>query len=68
MMDFETLPVRIDRKETCSDCLECQMCGETRCRICRKAAHKVSSSGLGTAFTHGEYLAWKRKKGEGLNG
>jgi len=68
MADFLKLPTIPNQKKKCSDCLQCQMCGETRCRICRKDVHKESSSGLGTAFTHGEYLAWKKKKGEGLNG
>ncbi|MCP4576557.1 MAG: hypothetical protein GY846_09775 [Deltaproteobacteria bacterium] len=62
------LPNVLNSKMKCSDCLQCQMCGETRCRICRKSEHKGSSSGLGAAFTHGEYLAWKKKKGEALNG
>ncbi|EFK05760.1 conserved hypothetical protein [delta proteobacterium NaphS2] len=48
------------KKRRCSDCLQCQGCSETRCRICRKSTHETSVSGLGSGFTHGEYLAWKK--------
>ena len=50
-------------KEKCPDCVECQMCSKNRCRLCREDTHRDGSSQLGTCFTHGEYLEWKRKKG-----
>ena len=46
------------------------MCSETRCRVCRegvckKAVGKKGVCGLGSSFTYGEYLEWKRKKTDG---
>jgi ferredoxin len=29
---------------------------------CRKGGRPTNSPGLGTGFTHGEYLAWRRRK------
>ena len=43
---------------------ECQMCAENRCRKCREGGHSNQTIELGPAFTHGEYLAWKKRKRE----
>jgi len=54
-----------DKPETrtqCPDCDECQLCSQSRCRLCKKGGHGCSASELGGAFTHGQYLAWKEKR------
>ncbi len=53
-----------DKRKKCPDCYECQICSENRCRLCRQGAHCKGTSELGTGFTHGQYLEWKRKKME----
>jgi len=59
------MPFECAQKEKCPDCFECQMCGETRCRVCRKCGHgKNVPSDLGSGFTYAEYLAWKRERAE----
>ncbi len=50
------------KKRPCSDCLECQLCSETRCRQCRKGGHGDRQCELGPLITHGEYLKWKNRK------
>ncbi len=50
------------RKEKCPDCEQCQMCSESRCRLCRGENCKRGASELGSSFTYGDYLAWKNKK------
>lgn len=59
MIRIET---HIDQKTRCSDCLQCQFCGETRCRICRGSRHHSTVSELDSGFTYGEYLAWKKRR------
>ncbi len=54
-------------EKKCPDCHQCQVCSENRCRLCRKDGSGVRVSELGTGFTHGEYLKWKRKKAKGLD-
>jgi ferredoxin len=49
-------------KEKCPDCEECQVCSESRCRLCRGEHCIRKASELGSSFTYGEYLAWKNKK------
>jgi hypothetical protein len=41
------------------------MCSETRCRVCREGGCQKGGCGLGSSFTYGEYLEWKRKKSDG---
>ena len=55
-------------KRPCKDCLECQLCSETRCRQCRKGGHRECSGDLGPMITHGEYLKWKKRKGKDRGG
>ncbi len=50
------------RREKCLDCLECQICISSRCRLCKKEGHQNGFSELGPLITHGEYMKWKRKK------
>ena len=49
-------------KEKCPDCEQCQLCSESRCRLCRGEHCKRSAGKLGSSFTYGDYLAWKEKK------
>lgn len=58
------MPFDCAQKKKCPDCFGCQMCGETRCRICRKYGHMDRPSELGSGFTHAEYMAWKLKRTE----
>ena len=46
----------------CPDCDQCQACSQSRCRLCKRGGHGRSASELGGAFTHGQYLAWKKKR------
>ena len=55
------MPV-IPKKEKCPDCEECQVCSESRCRLCRGDHCKRAAGELGSSFTYGDYLAWKEKK------
>ena len=58
-------PALTDRRETgkqCPDCDQCQQCSQSRCRLCKKGGHDEGASELGGTFTHGQYLAWKKKK------
>ena len=50
------------KKEKCPDCEQCQLCSESRCRLCRGEHCKKAAGGLGSSFTYGDYLAWKSKK------
>ena len=52
------------RKEKCPDCEQCQMCSESRCRLCRGEHCHRGAGGLRSSFTYGEYLAWKNKKAD----
>jgi len=39
---------RITHKKTkCPDCIECQICSESRCRLCRKGAHSRTTPAQG---------------------
>ena len=49
-------------KEKCPDCEQCQLCSESRCRLCRGEYCKRTAGELGSSFTYGDYLAWKNKK------
>lgn len=53
------------RKEKCPDCEQCQMCSESRCRLCRGEHCKRGACELGSSFTYGDYLAWQGKKASG---
>jgi ferredoxin len=53
------------RKEKCADCEQCQLCSESRCRLCRGEHCKRGVGELGSSFTYGDYLAWKGKKATG---
>ena len=53
------------RKEKCPDCLKCQLCSESRCGLCKKGGHRKNNSGLGTAFTYGQYVEWKKQRESG---
>jgi hypothetical protein len=50
------------KKEKCPDCEYCQMCSETRCRVCREEGLKKKACELGSSFTYEEYLKWKSRK------
>lgn len=50
------------RKEKCPDCEQCQLCSESRCRLCRAEHCQRGANELGSSFTYGEYLAWKNKR------
>jgi len=52
----------IEKRPKCPDCLYCQTCSERRCRLCREDVHKENRSMLGTGFTYGQYMEWKRAK------
>jgi len=54
-------PERKTKKEKCPDCEYCQMCSETRCRVCREKGPKKSCE-LGGSFSYEEYLRWKSRK------
>ncbi|MBN1102771.1 MAG: hypothetical protein JXL84_05070 [Deltaproteobacteria bacterium] len=47
-------------KEKCPDCHQCQMCSKSRCRLCRQESPEPGHWELGTGFTYGRYLDWKR--------
>ncbi|MBW1782400.1 MAG: hypothetical protein JRL30_16870 [Deltaproteobacteria bacterium] len=55
-------------KIQCPDCVQCQMCSSSRCRACRKGGHTRRSPELGTSFTHGAYLRWKRDRDRSRSG
>ena len=55
-------------KEKCPDCEQCQVCAESRCRLCRGEHCKRKTGELGSAFTYGEYIAWKNKRTSNTNG
>lgn len=50
------------KKEKCPDCEQCQVCSESRCRLCRGGHCKRTAGELRSSFTYGDYLAWKNKK------
>jgi hypothetical protein len=52
------------KKEKCPDCQECQMCSETRCHLCKEGGCGKGGCELGSSFTYGDYLKWKRKKSD----
>ena len=49
-------------KQKCPDCEQCQLCSESRCRLCRGGHCKRAAGELGSSFTYGDYVAWKDKK------
>ena len=53
---------RNESRHQCPDCLFCQGCSETRCRVCRDEGHGHGHPELGRGFTLGAYEAWKRKR------
>lgn len=55
------------KKEKCADCEQCQVCSESRCRLCRGEHCKRKTGELGSSFTYGEYLAWKDKRKSDTN-
>jgi|GEM_PF-5131442 len=48
-------------KERCPDCNFCQMCSETRCRLCRNARVTGSETLPLSGFTLFEYEEWQKK-------
>jgi ferredoxin len=56
------------KEEKCPDCEQCQVCSESRCRLCRGEHCKRKTGELGSSFTYGEYLAWKNKRTSESNG
>ena len=50
------------KKKKCPDCDYCQMCSESRCRLCRNDKTCCRKSQLGSAFTYGEYQEWQQKR------
>lgn len=55
-----------ETRTQCPDCDQCQACSQDRCRLCKKGGCAGSASELGGAFTHGQYLAWKKKRASGV--
>lgn len=53
------------KKEKCPDCEHCQLCSESRCRLCRGERCNRGANELGSSFTYGEYLDWKNKRARG---
>ncbi len=53
------------KKDKCPDCEQCQLCSESRCRLCRADTCKGGACELGSSFTYGDYLEWKDKKALG---
>ncbi|MBW2617202.1 MAG: hypothetical protein JRD02_13640 [Deltaproteobacteria bacterium] len=58
----------MEKKKKCPDCIECQMCSKSRCRLCRQGVHREGACELGSGFTYGQYLEWKRKNIKALKG
>jgi hypothetical protein len=52
-------------KEKCPDCHYCQICSKSRCRLCRRERPEAKAWELGTSFTYGRYLEWKRSRQDG---
>ncbi len=50
------------KKQKCPDCDYCQMCSESRCRLCRNDNTCCRKSELGSAFTYGQYQEWQEKR------
>jgi len=50
------------KKQKCPDCDYCQMCSESRCRLCRTDKTCCRRSELGSAFTYGQYQEWQENK------
>lgn len=50
------------KKQKCPDCDYCQVCSESRCRLCRNDKTCCSKSQLGSAFTYGQYQEWQKKR------
>jgi hypothetical protein len=48
------------KKPQCPDCDYCQICSENRCRLCRDDQAVKKKPVLGTSFTYGQYMEWKR--------
>jgi len=67
MLDIKENRTKMEKKK-CPDCIECQVCSKSRCRVCRNGAHKDGASELASGFTYGQYLDWKRKKLEESKG
>jgi hypothetical protein len=61
MLNIKENCVNMEKKK-CPDCIECQVCSKSRCRACRQGVHREGASELGSGFTYGQYLEWKRKK------
>ncbi|MBN1102844.1 MAG: hypothetical protein JXL84_05445 [Deltaproteobacteria bacterium] len=52
-------------REKCPDCLSCQVCSRIRCRLCRQGRQECGGRQLGTGFTYGAYLEWKKQQHHG---
>jgi hypothetical protein len=52
-------------KEKCPDCHYCQRCSKSRCRLCRRECPEAKPWELGTGFTYGSYLDWKKRRQDG---
>ena len=50
------------KKQKCPDCDYCQMCSESRCRLCRNDKACCRKSELGSSFTFGQYIEWQEKR------
>jgi hypothetical protein len=63
LLKERSLPRAGEKENKCPDCHFCQMCNKNRCRLCRSGGPKKSGSGLGTGFTYGQYMNWKKNRG-----
>jgi hypothetical protein len=61
MLNINKNGIKMEKRK-CPDCIECQMCSKSRCRACRQGVHRDCECELGSGFTYGQYLEWKRKK------
>lgn len=61
---MEPIPTR-ERREKCPDCDYCQTCSVSRCRLCKLEGRQSNACTLGTGFTYGAYLEWKKAHEQG---
>lgn len=50
------------KKKICPDCDFCQMCSESRCRLCRNTKRPCKRSLRSNGFTLSEYEEWQKNR------
>ncbi|MBN1906161.1 MAG: hypothetical protein JW927_13805 [Deltaproteobacteria bacterium] len=50
------------KKKRCPDCNFCQMCSESRCRLCRNTKRACNRSLRSNGFTLHEYEEWQKNR------